>query len=188
MNKFAKGSLAAGAGIVLLLGGAGTLAYWNDSAELTGGTVNAGTLELNENDDTLAVAGPELLVPGDTKTFTADMQLIATGDNIQGTVSLDHETKDLLTDLKKTYDVSVTFGDATSPAGSAVGEFDVDKVTEDTPFPSAEFVGAGEYTFPVTIKVTLPFGDDPVNDAKGVKLSMETVKLTATQTPAAGAN
>jgi len=47
MNKTIKGSLAAGAAAVLLLGGAGSLAYWTDAADIDGGTITAGTLTLD---------------------------------------------------------------------------------------------------------------------------------------------
>ena len=62
MNKFAKGSLAAGAGLVLLLGGAGTLAYWNDSAELEGGTIEAGSMTFSA--DTTVTASSSETLPG----------------------------------------------------------------------------------------------------------------------------
>ena len=41
MNKLVKGSIAGAAGIILLMGGAGSLAYWNDSA--TAGPAPAAT-------------------------------------------------------------------------------------------------------------------------------------------------
>lgn len=48
MNKASKGLLAASAAGVLLLGGAGSLAYWSDAAEVGGGTLNAGQLQLDD--------------------------------------------------------------------------------------------------------------------------------------------
>ena len=47
MNKNVKGSLAAAAAAVLLLGGAGSLAFWNDSQTVAGTTINAGELKLD---------------------------------------------------------------------------------------------------------------------------------------------
>ena len=47
MNKFVKGSVAAGAGMVLLLGGAGSLAYWNTSTDLGASAINAGSLDIS---------------------------------------------------------------------------------------------------------------------------------------------
>src|SRR5699024_1312147 len=71
MNKFAKGSVAAGAGLVLLLGGAGTLAYWNDSAELANGSIHAVNLKLEADNDLLAASiaeQPALWVSGGADT------------------------------------------------------------------------------------------------------------------------
>src|SRR4051812_29833136 len=46
MNKLVKGSVAAATGIVLLMGGAGSLALWNDSQVVNGGTVSTGELDI----------------------------------------------------------------------------------------------------------------------------------------------
>jgi len=48
MNKSSKGLLAAATGGVLLLGGAGSLAYWTDSVSVGGGTINSGKLALSD--------------------------------------------------------------------------------------------------------------------------------------------
>lgn len=48
MKKVAKGAVALGVGTVLLLGGAGTFAYWNHSVNAGAGTVTAGNLELTK--------------------------------------------------------------------------------------------------------------------------------------------
>ena len=79
MNKTTKGSLAAGAAAVLLLGGAGSLAYWTDAASIDGGSITSGTLTLDAGtcagwtySDGAAGAGKtvELFVPGDLVTNT----------------------------------------------------------------------------------------------------------------------
>ena len=44
MNKLTKAAIAGGVGIALLLGGAGTLATWNSSTNISGGTIVAGNL------------------------------------------------------------------------------------------------------------------------------------------------
>ena len=45
MNKNIKGAVAIAAGVVLLMGGAGSLAYWNDTQSVASAAgVNAGTL------------------------------------------------------------------------------------------------------------------------------------------------
>lgn len=87
MNKLVKGSVAAAAGIALLMGGAGSLALWNDSVTVNAGTVTSGTLDVSTG-----VAGswsPSIakIVPGDTVTYTQTLNLSATGDNLKATVT-----------------------------------------------------------------------------------------------------
>ena len=92
MNKTTKGALAAGAAAVLLLGGAGTLAYWTDQGTIGGTTITSGHLTL----DTSACAGStgwdlegdafdtstDTLVPGDTLTKTCDVVVDVEGTHL----------------------------------------------------------------------------------------------------------
>src|SRR4051794_29804387 len=94
MKKSTKGALAAAVAAVLLLGGAGTLAFWNASSPVAGGTLTTGTLKLSDVEcEPTWTEGADtdvaLLVPGDTvtKECTADIEL--TGDHISATVELD---------------------------------------------------------------------------------------------------
>lgn len=97
MNKLAKGAIAGAAGIVLLLGGAGTFAFWNSSAGVSGGTVVAGNLQV-VNDGTAGVwedqTGATIdianyrIVPGDVLTYTDDLTVTAVGDHLQATLAL----------------------------------------------------------------------------------------------------
>ncbi|WP_426246453.1 alternate-type signal peptide domain-containing protein [Nocardioides sp. LHG3406-4] len=57
MNKITKGALAAVVAAVLLLGGAGTLAFWTDSQDVDAGSISTGHLSM-------------VAVPGDTGTWT----------------------------------------------------------------------------------------------------------------------
>jgi alternate signal-mediated exported protein len=88
MNKLVKGSIAGAAGIALLLGGAGTLAYWNSSADLAAATINSGTLTISAGDlHAFFPNGDELdansrIVPGDRITIEQDVTIDATGDNL----------------------------------------------------------------------------------------------------------
>lgn len=181
MNKFAKGSLAAGAGLVLLLGGAGTLAYWNSDVELTGGEVNAGTLALTANTEVLEKAGPVQLVPGDQQTFTAELSLLAEGDNIQGTVALDESTVHYFDaegveapSLADSYDVNISLAEKPHDGISADGDTIV-------------FTEEGEYTIDVDVTVSLPYGKSVDNSTKGSTVDLEKLSFVATQTPADGA-
>lgn len=97
MKKTTKGALAAGSAAVLLMGGAGTLAYWSDTASIGGTTISTGSLSL-ENDTcgswTLdkgtakeAVFGAQLLVPGDSLTRVCSFEIEASGAHLEATLT-----------------------------------------------------------------------------------------------------
>lgn len=96
MNKTTKGALGASAAAVLLLGGAGSLAYWTDGATVNGGEVNSGFLTLdNGTCDASFVHGNGLargtvvkkIVPGDVITKTCTFTIGADGDNLSATLA-----------------------------------------------------------------------------------------------------
>jgi alternate signal-mediated exported protein len=96
MNKFVKGAVAGAAGLVLLLGGAGTLAYWNAETTVNGGSIVAGNLTLTNSGSAVWTDGTGAavdlstfrVVPGDTLNLTQTVTLTATGNNLVGTLSL----------------------------------------------------------------------------------------------------
>jgi len=112
MNKLVKGSIAGGLGVVLLLGGAGTLALWNQTATVAGGNVTAGVLTIDGNTATAGtwtdispealainaagVAIPDIanykIVPGDKIKFTKTVSISATGDHLKGKLTYDDAT------------------------------------------------------------------------------------------------
>lgn len=67
-------------GVVLGLGAVGTLAYWTDAATLTGGTFQAGTLDIKlggaDNDPTAFTTSFAMsnMQPGDSKSATVAVQ------------------------------------------------------------------------------------------------------------------
>ncbi len=90
MNKLVKGSIAAAAGIALLLGGAGTFALWNSSAGLTAPSITAGRLTLTANSDGVWKNGTTTIdpntyrvIPGQTLVFTQTLTVNAVGDDIK---------------------------------------------------------------------------------------------------------
>lgn len=98
MNKATKGAIAAGAAGILLLGGAGTFALWEDNANITGGTVSTGELELALGTGTwaeTATPGTPIniatfdIVPGDSLTYTTTVTATATGDNLTGELKIE---------------------------------------------------------------------------------------------------
>jgi alternate signal-mediated exported protein len=177
MNKFAKGSLAAGAGLVLLLGGAGTLAYWNSEAKLQGGTINAGTLTLTALEIADPTDDPEVWVPGDSYTYKTVLTLETAGDNIQGTIEMNTEdiwgegqapSEEITVTLEPSADGQVKPDDASLEFLSETQTF--------------AFDGAGDYTIPVEITVDFPFGEDVDNNSKLESLDLGELTFTATQT------
>jgi len=102
MKKTTKGALAAGAAAVLLMGGAGTLAYWSADADVDGVQVTAGELKIiNDNcdgdvwnfdggedvADKVYTAG-DLIVPGDVLTKECSFEIQATGEHLRAEVEL----------------------------------------------------------------------------------------------------
>lgn len=102
MKKTTKGVIAAGAAVMLLLGGGGTLAYWNDTANLGAvSTITAGTLTVT----TTAVPSWSIkhttgaptavtniaavrIVPGDQLIYTVPANITAQGQNLRFQVGL----------------------------------------------------------------------------------------------------
>ncbi|MFV9432145.1 alternate-type signal peptide domain-containing protein [Rhodococcus aetherivorans] len=99
MKKQTKGAIAAGAGAILLLGGLGSLAFWNDQTDGDAGTITSGQLALGEcagggtwtdvgNGGTaIADISSFRIVPGDTVRYTCDSTLTAEGDNLEATLT-----------------------------------------------------------------------------------------------------
>ncbi len=116
MKKSYKGALAASAAGVILLGGAGSLAYWNATGDVPGGSITSGELKLDNAQcggfvlDSVGGPGGAFdpssgrIVPGDTLTKTCTFDITATGDHLladlavtQPTVSGDDTLSDVLT-------------------------------------------------------------------------------------------
>jgi len=178
MNKTTKGALAVGAAAVLLVGGAGTLAYWSDDATIAGGDINAGKLVLSTPDcgdgwllDGGALYDPEttLVVPGDSISQVCDLTLTATGDHIGATLDID---------------------DTELATGPLADELDADATfTVDTEV-YAPITAAGVYNIQATITVDFPYGTlstpDPTtgadNDSQDVATALSAIAITAIQT------
>lgn len=92
MNKMAKGAMATGVGVVLLAGGGGTLATWNQAQTASMGSVVSGDLNLVASTTDAGkgqwtnAAGTKVnvatykVVPGDSLTYTQDLAVTLTGD------------------------------------------------------------------------------------------------------------
>lgn len=101
MKKSTKGAVAAAGAAVVLLGGAGTLAYWSDSETVSGGAIDTGHLSLDnptcaanwvlDTGEATAgapyVPGTTKLVPGDVITKTCTYVLNLKGEHLRATVA-----------------------------------------------------------------------------------------------------
>lgn len=87
------GALAVG----LLTAGGGTFSRWYESQPLTGDTISSGQLSMtpatttrwNDQNGPIDPASYRM-VPGDTVTFATDTTITAVGDNLRGTLGVDH--------------------------------------------------------------------------------------------------
>ena len=99
MNKMAKGALATGVGVALLLGGGGTLAVWNQSFASEAGTIASG--DLNMTAGTAAAWTSNLqsapidvddiadykAIPGEELTYSQDLDVTLKGDHISANLT-----------------------------------------------------------------------------------------------------
>ncbi|WP_206447586.1 alternate-type signal peptide domain-containing protein [Agrococcus sp. KRD186] len=180
MNKFTKGSIAASAAVLLLLGGAGSLAYWNDDAALAVDPINAGQLTIDASTGAWA---PEIAswVPGDQAVYSTVLAVVAEGDNIQGTIELELDSVEI-SPLEAAGQFELTLGAgaaATVPDGAAL-TFNADQ--------SITFDGPGTYAIPVALTVEFPFNlsDENVspNISQNASVDFDSVSFTVTQTAA----
>ncbi|GAA4099470.1 alternate-type signal peptide domain-containing protein [Nocardioides kongjuensis] len=174
MKKTTKGALAAGTAAVLLMGGAGTLAYWTDSDTVTGSSITSGHLSL----DASACQGTTgwllegapfdpstgTLIPGDTLSKTCNAVV-----NVKGT----HFTQ---VDIQ-----------ATAPNGPAAAapwdELTVAAtVNGSTTGANNVAVSQGANNIPVSITVTWPYGPSADNDLNGdLTTALGNIAITAVQ-------
>ncbi len=99
MNKLVKGAIATGVGVIVLVGGGGTLATWNQAQSASMGSVVSGdlNLEINAATDkghwTNAVgstinAATYKVVPGEVLTYTQDLKVTLAGDRMRARLGL----------------------------------------------------------------------------------------------------
>lgn len=158
MNKLVKGSLAAAAGITLLMGGAGSLALWNDSSTAAAGSVATGELNIVSNADGAWTNELALWVPGDEETYTESFDIEAAGDN------LSFEVEAGFTEVNTQGVTTVTT--VTIPGETAVGGvFTLD---------------AGTYT--ATVSVEVAFDADDTDD-QNASVDLGDIAVTVTQVP-----
>ncbi|MGO2863619.1 MAG: alternate-type signal peptide domain-containing protein [Brevibacterium sp.] len=198
MKNSTKALIAGGVGVALLVGGAGTVAFWTDSEDGGEGVITAGNLDLGDlGDDTgdwtiQHLADPDNpdsatdpepfdpknhhIVPGDILSFTQNVPVTLDGKNI----------------------AAHFVGDVTVEAGSGAGSDELAKAIEKQDLATVEatdattplqvdgddiVTGQGTGEVEVTTSVTFPWGTEgQYNDARLGSLSFK-VDYTLTQVP-----
>jgi alternate signal-mediated exported protein len=180
MNRTTKGALAAGAAGALLLGGAGTLAYWHDNQDVGTAQIRTGSLTLgapvcadSENAQGLHgwqldngapyVPGTTRLVPGDSISKVCDLPLTLVGEHIGADLAID--------DAELTSPSSPSLVDELHP--SATFTINGDQVTSVTE--------AGVYTVRATVSVEFT-GAAATNASQDGDVDLDKIDITATQT------
>jgi alternate signal-mediated exported protein len=191
MNKFTKASIATGAGIVLLLGGAGTFALWNDDAAVDAGTIQSGVLTLDEGtvsgawyrvvgtvdgtsivDDVLiSDIADYRIVPGDKLVYkVSGLTVTARGDNLKAKLGFGPALNTI-----STFPDSVTV--AVSSFGTLPGG-----VTSDADGTIHIQPGTGTTDLTLNnIAVVVDFDDDAANNTQTKQLDLSTLSFTLDQ-------
>jgi alternate signal-mediated exported protein len=154
MKKMTKGAIVTGLGVALLLGGGGTLAVWNDTAESTAGTIASGNLDLTAKPGqwtdgagkkiTVGTEGGSYkVVPGETLTYTQEVNPTLDGDKLEATLKVTG-----VDTLKAHNSKNIT---VTEPVLTN---------TEGKVLPSTVLTKANTKDMPVTAKTTFSFSID----------------------------
>lgn len=168
MNKFVKGSIAAAAATVLLLGGAGSLAYWNSSTGLSVASISTGKLTIVDSGGSWTGA-PAVWVPGDEAVYTTTLTIDAAGTNIEGTLELDDTSLAITGATAGQFDVSFAAAAPTGTTWEATGEV-------------LTITTAGQYQVPVTVTVSFPYGASADNTSQNATVNLSNLSFLLTQT------
>jgi alternate signal-mediated exported protein len=188
MNKLTKGAIAAAAGVILLMGGAGTLASWNSSSAAgTSQTVTAGQLALTSTGTgtwknaagTTITPSTYRIVPGDTLTYTQTYNVAASGDNLFFTVAA---TPGVVSNAAGAANLALS-QQVTSAASYSVTGNGITPATSANTYK----VGAGTTASTVVVTMTLafPYGSTVDNSAQLGVIALGAGAITLTQTATA---
>jgi alternate signal-mediated exported protein len=185
MNKIVKASIATTAGVILLLGGAGTFATWNSSADTESASIVAGNLVVEANQDgawTANGAAIEIdgyrIVPGDVLTYTETMKVGAEGDSLSATLALTES--------------SIAAADPENDADRALAGYLLDTAVlsasgtgisgEGPTFTVAPGAGVVSEDVTVTVEITFPAGEAGANnDAMNGAVTLDALTVSLTQ-------
>ncbi len=178
MKKATKGALAAAAAGSLLLGGAGSLAFWTGTQDVSGGSINSGKLTLSapncttgpgvhdwqyDTSNAVFTMGTSQVVPGDSISKVCDMTLVLDGSHIGATLALGNAT--ITDDSGNTLDTELTKSATFTVDGAAY----------------APISAAGTYAIRATVTVALP-STVTSTTTQNTAAVLEAMTLLATQT------
>ncbi|PPF91270.1 hypothetical protein C5C03_00120 [Clavibacter michiganensis] len=186
MKKSTKGAIAIGAAAVLLMGGAGSLAFWSDSATVAGGTITTGSVSLSDGtcdpgwvyaSGSAAGAAVTAIVPGDSITRNCGFTIDGVGDHL--TVKLA---------VPAALSVTPTQGAPTTLGVTAGATY----LHGGAPLVSGQsFAVSGPETLTAAITVTFPYGTATTinaNDTQSVIGQLDGITVGLTQDQSSGKN
>lgn len=196
MKNSTKALIAGGIGAALLLGGAGTIAYWTDAADGGDGTITAGTLDIgtvsgggwqisHQGDGTGEPTAPvdfdpatDQIVPGDVLSYTQAIPVTLEGEYIAAAFDGVIDVTATGTDPESAALAEAIVGEdlAVTDLTGATGELTLDPATE-------VLTGEGTGTVDVTTTITFPWGDAGEFDAAQLGSLDFSVDYTLTQVP-----
>ena len=180
MKKSTKGALAAAAAGSLLLGGAGSLAYWTDAATVGGTDITSGHLKLVPVGGTgcdgwklsgaAYVPATDKIVPGDTLSQHCSYKVDMAGKTLKATLAVSDLTGTWGAPSNATLEGALTktvaFKDGTGAAISGT-----------TPVTNG-------YVVTADLTVGIPTGaDNTANAVSGFTAHLNDITVTATQVP-----
>ncbi|MCS0500494.1 alternate-type signal peptide domain-containing protein [Protaetiibacter mangrovi] len=207
MNKNIKASIAIAAGVILLMGGAGSLAYWNDSVNvgpasgsnsISAGTlsvaaVNAGTwTKAFYNASNTQVVAPATvsplsgvsIVPGNRLVYTQTFNITATGQDLWFTIGTTNGAVSGTTASAADTALALAINNSTNSSISVGSVTGGNVVAATTPGVYKVNSSAGPSTITVTWTVDFPFGASASNTSKLGSVSLSQGAITLTQVAA----
>ncbi|MCL2466070.1 MAG: alternate-type signal peptide domain-containing protein [Micrococcales bacterium] len=181
MKRLTKAAIATGGAAVLLVGGAGTVAYWTDTATATGTSVTSGDLSVTDgscgawdydDSDEGGTAGD--IVPGDLLVTTCEVTVAGTGTHLGVTAELD---------ASSTFDSA-----APNPLSTALvlttSDIAVNGVSVPVDPTQGVSITGTSNTITVTVTAEFPYGTDtsPGNDTQDLTALLDNVVINVVQT------
>ncbi|MCL1870778.1 MAG: alternate-type signal peptide domain-containing protein [Promicromonosporaceae bacterium] len=172
MQRLTKAAIATGGAAVLLLGGAGTYAFWTADATSTGSSFTSGTLTAANGTCsawTYQTGGGAvtLVVPGDVVQTTCTMTVTGTGDHLAVNATLGNATW-------------ATANALTAAVTLSTGALTVDGTAATNPI---DLSAGGTHTVTVVVTATFPYGTatSPDNTTQNLTATLSNVTVTFDQ-------